>query len=531
MRKRKSDLSMGTNFLTMSRRPVANDGIPRIGRYSLKSTTVRGMYNPRNVEAPIHEAMLIGGKRVDGPARIDVSNPARPDELVGTIVRGAPEHVDQAVAAAKAAQPAWAALTFTGRAQRLDAGIARLGQDIDKRAAVFVRENGKPLAEARGELTSVPKRQQMALAYAAELDAGRSLAAPHGRTFVVNRPYGVVVSIVPWNSPVVLAFTQIVAALLAGNCVVLKPPETCPLALIRSVIMFAEALPPGTINIVTGLPAEIGDALTTHPDVGKIGFTGSIPSARHIMANAAQAIKGITLELGGNDPAIVLDDADLGASTMKSMLGATFQMTGQVCMAIKRIYVPTKRYDEFVELFCEAAESLVVGDGLEPAVTMGPLHTRRAQLRAEGLVEDAVLRGAAVKNLGRIDNEATFSGGYFMRPVVVTDIPEDAPLMTEEQFCPAIPVATYDDLDDVIARANRSIYGLSGSVWSRDVDRAIGVAGKMEAGQVWINAHGVHAINHLAPYGGVKQSGIGRKSGIEGVREYLQSQTITTHEV
>jgi acyl-CoA reductase-like NAD-dependent aldehyde dehydrogenase len=488
------------------------------------------MYDPRNVETPIHEPMLIAGKRVDGLARLDVHNPARPDELVGTIVRGTPEHVNDAVTAAKAAQPAWAGMTFTARAQILAAGIAKLESDIDRRAAVFVRENGKPLAEARGELMSVPRRQQMALAHAAELDAGRTLAAPHGRTFVVNRPYGVVVSIVPWNSPVVLAFTQIVAALLAGNCVVLKPPETCPLALIRAVIMFAESLPAGTINIVTGLPAEIGDALTSHPDVGKIGFTGSIPSARHIMANAAQTIKGVTLELGGNDPAIILDDADLGTSAMKSMLGATFQMTGQVCMAIKRIYVPTRRRGDFLDSFCAAAQSFVVGDGLEPAVTMGPLHTQKAQVRAKGLVEDAVRRGAKVKDLGRIDNEATFAGGYFMRPVVVTDIPEDAPLMTEEQFCPAVPVATYDGLDDAIARANRSVYGLSGSVWSRDVDRALDVARKLEAGQVWINSHGVHAINHLAPYGGVKQSGIGRKSGIEGIREYLQSQTITTHE-
>jgi acyl-CoA reductase-like NAD-dependent aldehyde dehydrogenase len=488
------------------------------------------MATRHNVEAPIHEPMLIAGKRVDGPVRIEVRNPARPDDLVGTIVRGSAEHVDQAVAAAKAAQPSWAARTFVERADLLAAALARLETDIERRAAAFVRENGKPLAEARGELISVPKRQQMALAYAGELDAGRILKAPLGRTFVADRPYGVVVSIVPWNSPVVLAFTQIVAALLAGNCVVLKPPETCPLALIRSVAMFAEALPPGTINVVTGLPEEIGDALTTHPDVGKIGFTGSIPSARHIMANAAQTIKGVTLELGGNDPAIVLEDADLGASAMKFMLGAAFQMTGQVCMAIKRVYVPATRRDEFLESLCRAAESLVVGDGLEPAVTMGPLHTRKAQLRGQGLLDDAVRRGGNVTSLGRIDSEAAFSGGYFMRPVVVTDIPEDAPLMAEEQFCPALPVATYNDLDDAIRRANRSIYGLGGSVWSRDVERAVSVAGKIEAGQVWINAHGVHAINHLAPYGGVKQSGIGRKSGIEGIREYTQSQTITTHE-
>jgi acyl-CoA reductase-like NAD-dependent aldehyde dehydrogenase len=489
------------------------------------------MASQQNVEAPITEYMLIGGRQVDGPDRIEVRNPARPDELVGTIVRGSPEHVNQAVAAAKTAQPSWAAETFAARAAVLASALARLENDIERRAAVFVRENGKPLAEARGELLSVAKRQRMALAYAPELDAGRSLAAPHGRTFVFNRPYGVVVSIVPWNSPVALAFTQIVAALLAGNCVVLKPPESCPLALIRSVMMFAEDLPPGTINVVTGLPAEIGDSLTTHPDVGKIGFTGSIPAARNIMANAAKTIKGVTLELGGNDPAIVLDDANFDPPTMKSILNATFQMTGQVCMAIKRIYVPATRRDEFMQSFCKAAESIVAGDGLEPAVNMGPLHTRKAQLRAQGLLDDAVRRGAHVVNLGAIDDETTFSGGYFMRPVAVTGIADDAPLMAEEQFCPAIPVATYEDVDEVVTRANQSIYGLSGSVWSRNVERAMAIASRIEAGQVWINSHGVHAINHLAPYGGVKQSGIGRKSGIEGIREYVQSQTVTTHEL
>ena len=261
-----------------------------------------------NTDAPITEFLLIGGKRVDGTSRIEVHNPARPDELVGTIVRGTPDHVDQAVAAAKAAQPAWATLSFTQRAFVLRKALSRLEADIDRRAAVFVRENGKPLAQARGELLSVPKRQQTALDYAPQFDAERRYAAANGRTFVFSRPYGVVVSIVPWNSPDVLAFTQIVAALLAGNCVVLKPPESCPLTLIHSVRLFAEELPAGAINVVTGLPAEIGDALTTHPDVGKIGFTGSIPSARHIMANAAQSIKGVTLELGGNDPAIVLDE-------------------------------------------------------------------------------------------------------------------------------------------------------------------------------------------------------------------------------
>ena len=488
------------------------------------------MQTPRNTEAPITEYMLIDGKLVDGTERIEVRNPARPDELVGTIVRGTPAHVDEAVAAAKARQPAWAGLTFTERAGILRKALSRLDADIDRRAAIFVRENGKPLAQARGELLSVPKRQQMALDYAAQFDAERRYAAANGQTFVLSRPYGVVVSIVPWNSPDVLAFTQIVAALLAGNCVVLKPPESCPLTLTRSVSMFAEELPPGAINVVTGLPAEIGDALTTHPDVGKIGFTGSIPSARHIMANAAQTIKGVTLELGGNDPAIILEDAEFDAPALSRMLNATFMMSGQVCMAIKRIYVPAKRSDEFLDKFGKAVDSIVVGDGLEPSVTMGPLHSQKAQIRANGLVDEAARRGASVKPLGKIDSDSTFASGYFMRPTVVTNIADDAPLMAEEQFCPAIPVATYHSLDEAIVRANKTPFGLSGSVWSRDTKKALAVARSIEAGQVWVNTHGVLAINHLAPYGGVKQSGIGRKSGIEGILEYVQSQTITTYE-
>jgi acyl-CoA reductase-like NAD-dependent aldehyde dehydrogenase len=177
-----------------------------------------------------------------------------------------------------------------------------------------------------------------------------------------------------------------------------------------------------------------------------------------------------------------------------------------------------------------AIDTITVGDGLEPSVTMGPVHTQKALMRANALVDDAARRGANVRPMGKIDDEATFANGYFMRPTLVTNIPDDAPLMTEEQFCPAIPVVTYETVDEVITRANSSQFGLGGSVWGRNIDSAVEVARKIEAGQVWVNTHGVLAINHLAPYGGIKQSGIGRKSGIEGILEYIQSQTITTHE-
>lgn len=479
---------------------------------------------------PVHAHLHLGGEAVDGAMRLEVRNPARPDELVGTIVRGTPGHVDQAVAAARQAQPAWAALSFAARAAQLERAIAQLDEDLDLRARLFVRENGKPFAQARAELGAVPRRQRMALDYAARLDSGHAYPAAGGRTVVRNRPYGVVVSIVPWNSPDMLAFIQIVAALLAGNAVVLKPPESCPLTLIDSARRFAAVLPAGLLNVVTGLPPEIGDRLTTHPGVGKIGFTGSIPAARHIMGNAALSIKDVTLELGGNDAAILLDDVKIDDAMLARMRTASFMMSGQICMAIKRIYVPRRRADEFLDRYARAIDELVVGDGLLPEVTMGPLHSRAGLERAEGFVEEARRLGATVQAVGRVADRATFDQGHFMRPTLVTQVPDHARIMVEEQFCPVIPIALYDSVDEAVARANDSPFGLGGSVWSADVERAMDVAGRIEAGQVWVNTHGILSINYLAPYGGVKQSGIGRKSGIEGIHEYVQSQTITTHE-
>lgn len=481
--------------------------------------------------APIDECLLIDGEAVSSEARLEVRNPARPTELVGTVVRGTPAHVDAAVAAAKKAQPGWAALTFTQRAEILGRGLARLEEDLDQRAEVFVRENGKPLKQAKGELAGVPVRQRTALSFAAQLDRDQSVEFASGRTFVTARPYGVVVSIVPWNSPDVLAFTQFVAALLAGNSVVLKPPESCPLTLTESVRRFASELPKGVINVITGLPGEIGDRLTTHPDVGKIGFTGSIPAARHIMANAAQSIKGVQLELGGNDAAILLDDVELNEAAIARMMTATFMMSGQICMAIKRIYVARSRENEFLEKFCGAMNRLVVGDGLVPDVTLGPVHSKASLARATELVDDAKRHGATVQTLGTVLDEAVFEGGYFMRPTIATNIPDNARLMAEEQFCPAIPVACYDSIDEVIERSNGTEFGLGGSVWSRDAEKATQVARRVESGQVWINHHGILAINHRAPYGGVKQSGIGRKSGIQGIMEYLHTQTVTSYDV
>jgi acyl-CoA reductase-like NAD-dependent aldehyde dehydrogenase len=264
--------------------------------------------------------------------------------------------------------------------------------------------------------------------------------------------------------------------------------------------------------------------------VSKVAFTGSVPAARKIMANAAQTIKGITLELGGNDAAILLEDADLGDAAMGRMANSVYRMTGQVCMAIKRIYVPESIKGKFLDAFTRAVDKIVVGDGLDTTVTMGPMHTARALDRAQAIVADAASRSAKVQILGQVPDKAAFGRGHFMQPTVVSDIAEDAPLMAEEQFCPAVPVATYRDVDDAIARANATIYGFGGSVWSRDIGRASDLARRLQAGAVFVNTHGTESVNRKLPYGGVKQSGIGRRAGIEGVKEYMQVQVLTTFE-
>ncbi|MDE8651539.1 aldehyde dehydrogenase family protein [Novosphingobium album (ex Liu et al. 2023)] len=476
---------------------------------------------------PIEAAMLIGGARVIAGERHPVTNPAAPEDVVGVIGLAGAAEAKAAIAAAKRAQRGWGRLSFTRRGELLNAALDQVGAMIGSLAGLYARENGRTLGEAEGELASILPNQRQTIGWAAQFDAGSAMDRGAGFTRLRHVPYGVVVSIVPWNAPAALAFLQVIPALLAGNAVVVKPPETCPLTLLALLDVLARALPEGLVNAVTGLPDVIGPTLTTDADVAKIAFTGSGASAARIGAVAALTLKSLTLELGGNDPAILLPGTRPDAAMFAALRRAVFMNTGQVCMAIKRLYLHEDDVAAFVQGFRECVDALVVGNGLLPHVTMGPLHSRAALARSHGFIEDARARGAIVLPLGTIDDAAAFDRGHFMRPTLVTDIADDAPLMVEEQFCPAIPIATYRDPDEAIARANASDFGLSASVWGHDPARAADLATGLEAGTVFVNGHGVASLDRRLPYGGLKHSGQGRKAAREGIAEYCQSQVLT----
>ncbi len=487
---------------------------------------------PDNVQAVPSRTinMLIGGRAVGGTRRLPVMNPANPSEEVGTLPLASTEDVCDAVRAAKAAQREWGQKLFSERSSFLSRGLARCGDDLEPKTRLFSRENGKTLAEAQAELSDIPKRAQFTLALAPELDNVRILDAVGGQTMVRPCPFGVVAAIAPWNAPVSLACMQVIPALLCGNSVVVKPPESCPLTLVQTLEAIAAELPSGVLNIVTGLPSEIGDVLTRHPDIGKISFVGGVRSARGILCNAADTVKSVTVELGGNDAAIILEDADLGKESLRRMATSIFRMAGQVCMAIKRIYVPDGIHDKFTDALGQLMDEIVVGAGTTPGVTMGPLHTRSALERTKGILADAQERGATLREYGKFDDQASTSGGYFVRPTMVTDVCDDARVVIEEQFCPVIPVLRYRTVEEALDRANSTIFGLGGSVWSRDTELASSVAVRLQAGTVFVNSHGTNSVNRKAPYGGVKQSGTGRRGGLEGILEYAQLQTLTTCE-
>lgn len=458
--------------------------------------------------------MLIGGALVEGGASLDVINPATGAPFA-SVPRASRADADTAIAAAKAAVPGWSAVPFAERQAKLVAladAVAAHGEEL---ARLITQEQGKPLPEAMGEVAWT----EGYLRHYATLELPDRVIQDDetGYIAVQHRPLGVIVGIIAWNFPLLVACWKIGPAVLAGNAIVLKPAPTTPVTALRLGELCRDIFPAGVVNIITDAN-DLGPYLTTHPDVAKVGFTGSTATGKAIAASSADTLKRVTLELGGNDPAIVLEDVDVKA-TAKAIFGNAFLNCGQVCLAVKRAYVHADIYDAMCAELARLAEESIVGDGLEQGTTIGPIQNKAQFEKVKAFLETARADGTIIAG-----GEVLERDGYFLRPTVVRDVSDGHKIVDEEQFGPILPVIPFDDVEDVIARANRSDYGLGGSVWSKDIARAAQIAGRIESGQVWVNQH--VAIGPHIPMAGFKNSGLGVEQSVEGLAEYAQIQVI-----
>ena len=466
----------------------------------------------------------IDGRQAAGVEWFDSYNPAT-GEVIGHVAQSTEAQLAQAVAAARAAQPAWEALPDEAR-RRAMADVAQILQDNAEYLADWVtREQGKPLgglgpAEIPGARYELAGCVAWTQAPAAMPLHDETVFEDDSRRDVMQRkPYGVIAAIAPWNWPLLIAIWQIIPALRTGNTVVLKPSEYTSIASLEMIRLIAAALPPGVINTVAGAGAT-GAALIAQPGIDKILFTGSGRTGSLIAGTAAQMLRPTTMELGGNDAAIVLDDADPARIATGLFWGAFLNM-GQTCACIKRLYVPDSLHDAVVAQLKQLAASMPMGNGLEPGVAIGPIQNRPQHQRIIRLVEQARAQGAVVECGG-----APADGpGNFYPVTLVTGIADGAALVDEEQFGPVLPIIRYTDLDAAIASANRLDLGLGASVWSSDPDRAASVADRLQAGTVWINQHG--AVHPAVPFGGIKGSGWGVEFGLEGLKGVTRPKVIS----
>ena len=461
-------------------------------------------------------ALLIDGRLEQSSHSLDVINPA-----FGTVFARCPAagraELDRAVAAARRAFPAWRDRSAGERG----ALVKQLSQQLRARqnelAELLTREQGKPLAQSVAEIDrgAAQSDGMVSIEIPVELlvdDAQRHIELRY-------RPLGVVGIITPWNAPVNLALGPLVSALYTGNTVILKPSPYTPLTTLKLGEILREVFPAGVVNVLAG-GDELGAAITAHEGIDKIAFTGSVATGKKVLAAAAATLKRVTLELGGNDPAIVLDDVDPKAIA-KQVFFASFVNSGQVCMAIKRIYAHERIYDQLCDALVAEAKKAKVGNGLDPTTELGPLQNKMQYDKVVDIIKDTKKAGATFLTGGEIPP----GPGYFLPPTLVTDIADDSRLVQEEQFGPIVPILKFSDVEDAIRRANDTRYGLSGSVWSKDVQRGAEIAARLEVGTAWVNQH--RTTSAFVPFGGAKESGLGRQYSSLGLKSYMEPEVIS----
>ena len=458
--------------------------------------------------------MTIAGEPAPTELTFGVKNPA-----TGEVFARAPEcsrqQLDAAFDAAAKAARDWKA-DEAARREVLNKAAEKLTGLSAELAPVLTAEQGKPLSDAGIEVFA----SAIWCRYFANLEMPTQVIQDDDAAYVelTRRPLGVVAAVTPWNFPLTLAFWKIAPALLAGNALVLKPSPFTPLTTLKIGELLRDVFPPGVVNIVSGSD-ELGAWMTTHPVPRKISFTGSVETGKKVALAAAPDLKRVTLELGGNDPAIVLDDADPAAVASAIFAGA-FNNNGQVCSAIKRVYVPERLYDDVVEGLAAHAKAIKVGEGTEDGVKLGPINNEPQYERVKELVADALAGGATAVTGGHAMDRL----GYFFEPTILAGLTDGTRIVDEEQFGPALPVIAYRELGDAVERANATHFGLSGSVWGSDTERAAGVAAQLECGTAWVNTH--LALAPHQPFGGFKWSGIGVENGPWGLAEFSEFQVV-----
>lgn len=458
--------------------------------------------------------MLIDGQLVDAAATMDVVNPAT-GKVFAQAPRASADDLDKAVAAAQRAFRTWKNVPIAERREALRKAGQIIMANAQSLASLFTAEQGRPVAFAEQEVQGAGYW----LLSTAELDLPVDVTedTETRRIEVHHVPLGVVCGIVPWNFPVLLASWKIAPALLAGNTLVLKPSPFTPLCTLKIAALLKDVFPPGVLNVITG-GDELGPMMTAHKGFAKISFTGSTATGKRVMESAARDLKRVTLELGGNDAAIVLPDVNPEKVAATLFNGAFFN-SAQICVATKRMYIHDDIYDAVRDRMVAMAKEAPLGDGAEQGILYGPIQNRPQYERVKNLLDDAQRSGLKLHQ-GR----APDGDGYFIPLTIVDNPPENSRVVQEEAFGPVLPLMRFKDLEDVIARANATDYGLAGAVWSADIDKAVEVASRLETGTVWINQN--LESTPMTPLTGHKHSGIGSENGVYGLREFTQAKAV-----
>lgn len=469
--------------------------------------------------------LLINNQEVHTQKYFVVRDPGKFDEIVGEVAEGTIEDVDRAVRAAHKAFLSWKNVTVQERVQLVMAAAKVLEDSMAELKPLLVKEHGGVLWEAETDFYLGNGVLHYYASIVEDYLKPEQRSDDNSWVSVEKVPKGVVGAIVPWNMPIILTMMKLAPALVTGNTIVIKPSPTAPIALSILLKRMAEVLPDGVINVIHG-DTEVGKALTQHPLINKVAFTGGTETGRAVAINSASSFKALTLELGGNDPAIILDDVQI-ENIIPKLLKGVYTRSGQICFAVKRIYVQEHMINKFYNTFCEFVDEYKVGHGLNELASFGPLNNKKQFDSVKSLIEKTKQSGATVRELGKKLDPDGWNNGYYILPHVVKDVTQSSPIVSCEQFGPVIPIVPYKTINEAIELANDSVYGLGSSVWSSDFERALGVARQVESGSTFINTHSFESLSLGMPFGGVKESGIGRElSGDSTLSAYVNYHAI-----